>query len=300
MRLSAFCSGLNALIKGVIFMVTLSNGKLTVEISEKGAEMKRITLDGKERLWNGDPAYWTGTAPVLFPVCGGLPDDKFTYGGKEYTLKKHGFARHMMFEVEKVSGISAVFLLKSSEETLKMYPWDFELRVSYTLRGTAVKIEYEVKNLSDGTMYASLGAHEAYACPDGIENYDVIFEKKETLDACELDGNLISEKTRRIITDTDTLPLYTEFFAVDALVFKSLKSRFATLRNRVTGESVSVEFGGFDYFLIWTKPGAGYICLEPWAGIPPMKGAGNSIEEKEGINKVPAGEKLSLTHTIYF
>ena len=99
----------NALIKGVILMVTLSNGKLTVEISEKGAEMKRITLDGKERLWNGDPAYWTGTAPVLFPVCGGLPDDKFTYGGKEYTLKKHGFARHMMFEVEKVSGISAVF-----------------------------------------------------------------------------------------------------------------------------------------------------------------------------------------------
>lgn len=281
-------------------MVTLSNGNLSVEISENGAEMKRITVGGKERLWSGDPSYWSGTAPVLFPICGGLPDDKFTYGGKEYTLKKHGFARHMIFEAEKVSDISAVFLLKSSKETLKMYPWDFELRVSYTLRGTAVKIEYEVKNLSDGTMYASLGAHEAYACADGIENYDVIFEKKETLDACVLDGNLISEKTRRIITDTDTLPLYTEFFAVDALVFKSLKSRFATLRNRVTGESVSLEFGGFDYFLIWTKPGAGYICLEPWAGIPPMKGAGNSIEEKEGINKVPSGEKLSLTHTIYF
>ena len=281
-------------------MVTLSNGNLCVEISEKGAEMKRITVGGKERLWNGDPSYWSGTAPVLFPICGGLPDDKFTYGGKEYTLKKHGFARHMMFEAEKVSAGSAVFLLKSSMETLKMYPWNFEFRVSYTLRGTAVKVNYEVKNLSDDTMYVSLGAHEAYACADGIENYDVIFEKKETLDACVLDGNLISEKTRRIITDTDTLPLYTDFFAVDALVFKSLKSRFATLRNRVTGESVSVEFGGFDYFLIWTKPGAGYICLEPWAGIPPMTGAGNAIEEKEGINKVPAGERLSLNHTLYF
>ena len=281
-------------------MVTLKNNLMTVEISEKGAEMRRVTVNGEERLWSGDPAVWTGTAPVMFPICGGLPEDKFTYGGKEYTLNKHGFARLMDFEVEKQNGLSATFLLKSNAETLKMYPWEFEFRIIYSLKGSRIKIDYDVKNLSEDTMYVSPGAHEAYACPEGIEDYDVIFEKKETLYSCELVGNLISDKLIPVIKDTDTLPLYYSCFAVDALVFKDMKSRFATLRNRKTGKSTSVSFDGFDYFLLWTKPGAGYICMEPWTGIPPILGSDKDITAKEGITAVAAGGILSLTHSIYF
>lgn len=281
-------------------MVTLKNNVMSVEISEKGAEIRRVTVNGEERLWSGDPAFWTGTAPVMFPICGGLPEDKFTYAGKEYTLTKHGFAKSMGFEVENQNGLSATFLLKSNAETLKMYPWKFEFRITYSLKGSRIKIDYDVKNLSNDTMYVSPGAHEAYACPEGIEDYDVIFEKKETLYSCALDGNLISEKRIPIIKDTDTLPLYYSFFAVDALVFKDLKSRFATLRNRKTGKCTSVSFDGFDYFLLWTKPGAGYICMEPWTGIPPMVGSNKDITEKEGITAVSAGDTLKLTHSIYF
>ena len=281
-------------------MVTLKNNVMSVEISEKGAEIRRVTVNGEERLWSGDPAFWTGTAPVMFPICGGLPEDKFTYAGKEYTLTKHGFAKSMGFEVENQNGLSATFLLKSNAETLKMYPWKFEFRITYSLKGSRIKIDYDVKNLSNDTMYVSPGAHEAYACPEGIEDYDVIFEKKETLYSCALDGNLISEKRIPIIKDTDTLPLYYSFFAVDALVFKDLKSRFATLRNRKTGKCTSVSFDGFDYFLLWTKPGAGYICMEPWTGIPPMVGSNKDITAKEGITAVAAGGTLSLTHSIYF
>ena len=281
-------------------MVTLKNSIMSVEISEKGAEMRRVTVNGEERLWSGDPAFWTGTAPVMFPICGGLPDDKFTYAGKEYTLIKHGFARLTDFEVEKQNGLSATFLLKSNAETLKMYPWEFEFRIAYSLKGSRIEIDYDVKNLSDDTMYVSPGAHEAYACPEGIEDYDVIFEKKETLYSCELVGNLISENRIPIIKDTDTLPLYYSYFAVDALVFKDLKSRFATLRNRKTGKSTSVSFEGFDYFLLWTKPQAGYICMEPWTGIPPMIGSDMDITQKEGITAVKAGDTLKATHSIYF
>ncbi len=281
-------------------MVTLKNSIMSVEISEKGAEMRRVTVNGEERLWSGDPAFWTGTAPVMFPICGGLPDDKFTYAGREYTLIKHGFARLTDFEVEKQNGLSATFLLKSNAETLKMYPWEFEFRIAYSLKGSRIEIDYDVKNLSDDTMYVSPGAHEAYACPEGIEDYDVIFEKKETLYSCVLDGNLISENRIPIIKDTDTLPLYYSYFAVDALVFKDLKSRFATLRNRKTGKSTSVSFEGFDYFLLWTKPQAGYICMEPWTGIPPMIGSDIDITQKEGITAVKAGDTLKATHSIYF
>ena len=281
-------------------MVTLKNSIMSVEISEKGAEMRRVTVNGEERLWSGDPAFWTGTAPVMFPICGGLPDDKFTYAGREYTLIKHGFARLTDFEVEKQNGLSATFLLRSNAETLKMYPWEFEFRIAYSLKGSRIEIDYDVKNLSDDTMYVSPGAHEAYACPEGIEDYDVIFEKKETLYSCVLHGNLISENRIPIIKDTDTLPLYYSYFAVDALVFKDLKSRFATLRNRKTGKSTSVSFEGFDYFLLWTKPQAGYICMEPWTGIPPMIGSDIDITQKDGITAVKAGDTLKATHSIYF
>ena len=281
-------------------MVTLKNNVMSVEISEKGAEIRRVTVNGEERLWSGDPAFWTGTAPVLFPICGGLPEDKFTYAGKEYTLTKHGFAKSMDFEVENQNGLSATFLLKSNAETLKMYPWKFEFRITYSLKGSRIKIDYDVKNLSNDTMYVSPGAHEAYACPEGIEDYDVIFEKKETLNSCVLDGNLIAHSTVPIIKETDTLPLYEKYFAVDALVFKDLKSRSAALRNRKTGKSVTVDFEGCDYFLLWMKPGAGYICMEPWAGIPAMADAGYDITEKEGINEVKPGAVFHLDHTIHF
>ena len=281
-------------------MVTIKNDVITAEINTLGAELNSIKVNGEDRLWSGDPAFWTGKAPVLFPICGGLKDDKFTYNGKEYILNKHGFARFKEFEVEKTTENSAVFLLKSDEETLKTYPWSFELRIKYALCGSAVKITYSVRNTSDDTMYMSIGSHEAYACPEGIEDYDVIFEKKETLFAQDLDGNLTAHSRTPVIKDTDTLPLYYKYFAVDALVFKDLKSRSATLRNRKTGKSVTVSFPDCDYFLLWTKPGAGYICMEPWCGIQPMVDCTYDITEKEGINEVAAKDTFKFSHTICF
>lgn len=281
-------------------MITLDNGTLKVEIAEQGAELKRVCLAGEERLWNSDPAFWKSSAPIMFPICGGLPEDKFTYNGREYTLSKHGFAKLMKFEVEHNDGLKAVFLLKDSPETLKQYPWHFELRVSYSLYGSALKVEYDVKNTSDEAMYMSIGSHEAYACPEGVEDYDIIFEKKENLYSCVLDGNLLSYERIPLLKDSDTLPLYDKYFAVDALVFKDLKSRAVALRNRKTGKTTTVKFDGFDYFMLWKKPNAGYICLEPWTGIPPYVDAGNDITEKEGISKVEAGGRLNRVHTVYF
>lgn len=281
-------------------MITLKNTALSVNISELGAEIISITVDGKERLWDGDPAFWSGTAPVLFPICGGLPNDRFTYNGKEYTMPKHGFARQQNFKVEKLNDLSATFLLESNPETLKMYPWDFEFRITYSIMNKRIKIDYDIKNLSEDTMYASVGAHEAHACPGGIEDYDIIFERNETLNSCGLEGNLISNELIPVIKDTDTLPLYEKYFEIDALIFKDLKSRSAKLRNRKTGESLTVEFNGFDYLLLWTKPKAEYICIEPWTGIPPMVNSGCDITEKEGITAIEKRSSFSRSHSIYY
>lgn len=261
-------------------MVTLKNDNLQLEISETGAEIRRLLLNGVDQFWSGDPKYWSGVAPVLFPICGGLKDDKFTFQGKEYILEKHGFAKLMDFSVEKRTDLSATFLLTDTPETLRKYPFRFEFRITYSLRGRTVDIEYNVKNNSETVMYMSVGSHEAYACPEGIEDYDIIFPQRETLNACALDGNLLAHSTVPVIKDTNVLPLYEKYFEIDALVFKDLKSRSATLRNRKTGRSITVEFPGCNYFLLWQKAGAKYICLEPWSGIPAMNDAGIAIEEK--------------------
>ena len=281
-------------------MVTLKNDSLTVEIDLKGAQLKSVIKNCENLIWDRNPEFWKESAPLLFPICGGLKDDKFTYQGREYSLLKHGFAKRNDFSVEKQTETSAVFLLKSNEETLKSYPWGFELRVKYELKNSALKVGYEIKNLTDDTMYMSVGAHEAYACPEGIEDYDIIFEREETLNSCDLDGNLISHKTTPIIKNSKYLPLYYKYFKVDALVFKDLKSRFATLRNRKTGKSISLDFNGFDYFLLWTKPGAGYICLEPWSGITPLENSSYELKEKDGITAVEPGKSYAVAHKIYF
>lgn len=281
-------------------MVVLDNGKIRIEIAELGAEIRRVTVDGEERFWNGDEKYWTGVAPVLFPICGGLKDKKYTVNGKEYFLENHGFARRMIFETESADENTAVFLLRDTPETLKVYPWHFELRVKYTLDEKNIRVEYDVKNLSDSTMYAAVGAHEAYLCPEGIEDYDIIFSENETLNSHVLDGCLLTRDTVTYLSNSKVLPIYSRYFDVDTLVFTDIKSRFVTLKNRKTEKKVSVEFNGFDNLLIWTKQGAPYLCIEPWTTCPSYTDIGYEISDKVGMTAIEPDGSFNKVHTIYF
>ena len=282
-------------------MITLNNGILIVKINEIGAEIKSVVKNGgMELMWPGKNEVWNDTAPLMFPICGGLKDDKYILDGKEYSLPKHGFTFNALFSVESASDIQAVFLLTESAETLKVFPFKFELRVIYTLQGESIKIEYKVYNSNDKTMYFSIGSHEGYYTPEGIEDYDVIFPAKETLDASNLYGNIVANSGNRIIKDSDTIALYDKYFIIDALLFKTLKSRSAMLRNRKTGRAVKVDFPFASYFLPWHKHGAPYICLEPWAGIPDIEGSDYDFTKKEGIISLDAGKEYLGEHTITF
>ena len=162
--------------------VMMKNNKVSLEIETLGAQIKYIKgASGRQYLWCGDPEVWALKAPVLFPICGGLKNDKYVLKGKEYTLEKHGYIRFKTFEVETQTDTSVVFLHKSDDETKKQFPFDYELRIIYTLENKTLKIDYSVKNFTDGTMYFSIGSHEGYYTPEGIEDYDVIFPQKEGL-----------------------------------------------------------------------------------------------------------------------
>lgn len=279
--------------------VAISNENIRCVISTMGAEIQSVIKDGKEIIWEGDPEVWSGKSPILFPICGGLKDDKYIYEGKEYTLPKHGFGRRSEFEIEEMEQNKVTFLLCSSEETKKNYPFDFEFRITYTLSGTQIKVEYKVTNIGLNDMYFSVGSHEGYACPEGIEEYSIVFEKKETLNSSILNGNLLEYNTICVGENTTVLPLKYEFFAVDALVFLDVKSRNVTLMHK-DEKVVNVEFNGADYLLLWTKPTGKYICIEPWCGVPDFEDSDYDITRKRGIICTKSGETSIRTHTLTF
>lgn len=281
--------------------ITVKNDFLTVDISTLGAEIQRVQgKAGTEFLWNGDKTVWDGRAPILFPICGGLKDDKYVFAGKEYTMYKHGFIKNKHFTVHKAEDTKAELVCYSDEETRKEYPFVFAFWVIFELHGNSLTVSYKVENKSENTMYFSVGAHEAYACPDGIERYSVVFEKEETLDSYILDGNLLENRTVRVMEHDTEFPLKYEYFKVDALVFKHIQSRRVTLVHKDSSKKVTVSFPGHDYFLLWTKPTGRYICIEPWCGIPDGVDSGFDFVHKEGILSLDAGKTYTAEHTITF
>lgn len=279
-------------------MITIGNETLTAKISTRGAELKSLFAKGQEYLWNSTPEIWDSSAPIMFPICGGLKNGVYTLDGNTYSLPKHGYVRNTLFDVESVSQTRAVFLHKSNAETQKCYPFDYELRVIYEIQDETLQVKFEVKNLSKKQMYFSIGAHEGYYTPEGIEDYDIIFPQNETLSANVLYGELCSDQRLPIIKDSRVLPLYEKYFTIDALVFKDMKSKSATLRNRKTGKAIRVDFPYADYFLLWHKPNAPYICLEPWAGVQDPVDTDGDLRKKEGIQTLAAGKTYAAEHRI--
>ena len=278
---------------------TIACGGMTAEISNIGAQIKSLKdANGKEYMWSGDPAFWPKTAPIMFPICGGLREDSYSYGGKEYHLDKHGFVLTREFACESHTESALTLVTEATPDTLAVYPFVFEFRVRFVLDGKSLTVNYITDNKDTKTMYYSTGAHEAYACPEGIEEYDVIFDKAESLRRTVLDGNLLEHKTEPVETDGNVLHMKYSHMDNDCLNFVTLESRGASLVKRATGKGIRVEFDDFEHFVLWTKKGAPYLCLEPWNGIPDRVDADRVLEHKEGILSLEPGCRQCFTHRI--
>lgn len=281
-------------------LIKLSNGILSVEITTMGAEILSVKKDGFENMWDADPEFWNGHAPILFPVCGRLKDGKYTFCGKEFELGMHGFARNSEFTVESATDTSVTFLLTANDETLAMYPFLFEFRAKYTLDENKLIVEYITKNTDTKKMYYSIGSHEAYACPEGIEEYSLVFDNPEDLENSLLTGPLLNHTHDNNFGVTDELALKYEQFVIDTLIFEKLKNKKVTLKNRNTGRKITVYFDDADILCIWTVDNAGYVCIEPWNGAPDFVDTDGDITKKAYIIELEPGITDSKKHIIEF
>lgn len=261
--------------------ISLRNNFCTVSINTKGAELfsfKNIKTN-TEFIWEGNPEFWGKHSPVLFPIVGALKNDSYQYNGETYHLSRHGFARDFEFEVIQSNSDFASFLLKSDTETLAKYPFEFEFQMDYQLNAKKLTITYVVRNKSDVQMPLSLGAHPAFALPNGLENYSLELEQQEVLITHELENNLFSGKTRKISLQNKQLPLSYSLFEKDALVFKTIESKKIRLKDN-QHSVLEIDFEDFSSLGIWTVQNAPFICLEPWIGFADDASSKGNLFEK--------------------
>ncbi len=269
----------------------IENEFFTCEIDDMGAQLHSLKSkdNGTEYIWQGNPDIWYGQAPVLFPVIGQLINDKYFYNGKEYTMPKHGLARKLLFKVKECEGAKAVFSLESDENTLESYPFDFEYLVTFELKGKALVNTMTVINKTDGEMYFSVGAHPGFNCKVG----DIIeFEQPETLATERIDKeNLIIDKKFPLIENSREIVITKEIFEPDALILSGMKSK----KLRIKGENeIEFTFGDCPFLGIWAKPGAPYVCIEPWYGVNDGREVKSDISQKRGIQHLNKGETFEF------
>jgi len=269
--------------------ITISNSHLTATINTLGAELISLVKNNKNYIWQVDETYWNKTSPILFPIVGRLKNDSYLFNGKKYQLPRHGFARNLEFSFDKKSDSQVILELNETEETKAMYPFKFKLLVAYTLIGNELVMEYFVRNQSDEVLPFSIGAHPAFAIEGNFENYSLQFNKKDLFETHHLENESFNGKTTLVDTKNNSIALNYALFEKDALVFKQLNSNEVTLKNKDKA-ILKVNYDHFPYLGIWTKQNAPFLCIEPWCGLADDINHNGNLEEKEGMNHLPAGE----------
>jgi galactose mutarotase-like enzyme len=282
------------------------NSKLEIAVRQPGAELFSIKSlkTGLEYMWGNDPSVWNSSAPILFPIVGGLKNNAYLWNGVKYELNKHGFIRENPdLLLTGITADSLTFGMASNKETLKVYPFEFEFTIQFILEDTKIRVVHQITNAGKSPLFFSLGAHPGFKCPrhenEKYEDYYLEFESKENSSTWLLfDDGTISNKTAPVFSNSNILPLTHELFSKDALIFKDLKSKKILLRSKKSDEALSVSFDDFPYMGIWAKTNGDFVCIEPWLGIADKWDTDQRLENKEGVLQLEAGAVFEAQYII--
>ncbi|WP_242670085.1 aldose 1-epimerase family protein [Gramella sp. KN1008] len=285
---------------------SLENKFLKIAVQETGAELCNLINKekGTEHIWQADPEIWPSHAPNLFPVIGILKDGKFFHEGEGYKMPKHGFIRYNKdVRLKEKAEDRLIFELIYSEESLKIYPFKFDFRIEFNLKGRSLEVKHHIINLDSREMYFSLGGHPAFnIClfeGEKISDYSIEFDREMELKKYILnDEGLVSEQTEPVLENEKKIQLTEDIFEDDALIFKDIPAKKADLVSKKNGKILSVKYSDFKNLGIWAKPGAPYVCIEPWLGIADVEGTDQILKNKAGIIELMPAKEFNAGYTI--
>jgi len=288
-------------------LYTIKNEFLTVTVSDLGAELQSVkNKNGEEWIWQGDPAYWQGRAPNLFPFCGRFWNGLATVDGVPCNPGTHGFLRQSLTTLEEAGETRLVFSLCSSPETLSLYPFAFALRMIYELDGCVLSVRAEVTNTGERTMPYGYGGHPGFRVPFAggeQDEYFVCFDEPCEARAIRFDEKCcypvggtkpfaLEDGRRFVISDS--------FFEKEGCVFLCEIPKKITLATARSPRHVTLRYEGFPYLGLWKALGGEYICIEPWCSLPATYGQSTELNEKKELVRAQAGETKSHQYSITF
>ncbi len=270
---------------------------IEIKTISKGAELVSAKLNGFEKMHDGE-SFWNRHAPVLFPIVGKLKDGKTSIDGETFEMGQHGFARDMEFEQIN----EHEYVLKWNEETLKKFPFKFELYISYEVKNDEVKTQYRVVNKDDKQMIFGLGGHPAFRCEYNSGKYHLEFQDiEEDIEVYQLENGLIKqlpEKTSKFIKENKIF-LDKKTFENDAIILKNIKSRKIYLKTE-TKTVLTMNFKDFPYLGIWSKEDAPFVCIEPWFNTADTVDSNGIFEEKEDLIELKPNKEFKAEYKVKF
>ncbi|MGM0239937.1 aldose 1-epimerase family protein [Enterococcus sp. AZ103] len=286
---------------------TIKNQYLTAEIATKGGLLRSLKNQaGIECIWQRDPNFWEENDVNIFPYIARLTNETFVYQNKDYHLPIHGFLWTSELEVVTQTDECLILSLKSTQETKKQFPFDFELKIYRRLAGESLETTYEVNNLSQETMYFGIGGHPAFNVPlqPGLtfEDYYVQFEQSTIPEKVAMSVDGFVEEGDELFQDLDhqhKLVLHHQLFDQDAIILKNAGNK-VQLKTDKDSVGLEIEFGDFDYLGLWHMPKlkAPYLCVEPWSSLPSRKNIIENIAEQENLISLPTNSSYQSTWKI--
>jgi len=283
--------------------IAIASDQLTAEVDPQGAQLSRLSeAAGRELLWDGNPAVWAGRAPLLFPIVGVLMGGSYRLGSKTYRLPRHGFARNRRFSIVSRSASAVRLRLSADAQTLNIYPFDFSLEVEFKIVGASLSVTSSIRQHGQETLYASFGYHPALRWPlpfgGARDSHFIEFASEETAPVRRIDADgLLRPDCVATPVVGRRLLLADALFQDDVVIFDRLQSRSVTYGCEAAPR-VRVDFPDARYLGIWSKPGAGFVCIEPWHGVTDPEGYAGDFSQKPGVFAVAPGAEFSSTMSI--
>lgn len=274
-------------------LMTIADGELSASVAVRGAELFALRYRERDYLWHGDPTWWASRAPMLFPVVGKSPDGKIRIDGKPYPMPPHGFVRERGLKIAEREARRICLELTDDPSTRAMYPFAFNLRIEFDVREDRLEIVSTVRNTGPAPMPFGLGYHPAFLWPVEPERrrtYICVFEKPEPAPILRSDlatGLLRRERFPSPVAGK-TLRLADSQFEEGAMQFDAVRSRRVWFGPAGAG-GIDVRFPDSPQLGIWTKPGAPYLCIEPWQGLAEHEGASGELRDRPGTRILDPG-----------